>query len=333
IEVLLATEGVDPDYQDNRGQTPLWWATGGSHEEATKMILAFDDCVNPVTKNTWGKTPLFLNSSLQRCVWTQIRGTTSGRHAAQNGHVCVVKLLLASHVNPDSEGRRGKTPLLKAFESIQERTRGSSQTFACNGSGQPNFRDLAGRTALSWAAEHGHEDLLSIYLSAVDKLNLTDPAIREKPPCSTWLRAVLGQWLPHCLTPLEMAAYCGYATVVRMLLAAGADPNTQDSLGDTPLSSAASCEPQDGEAIVKLLLATEGIHLNPQDHAGRTPLSIAAEAGHKAVRDLLFTMEGVDPGLGDFEDRTPLSWAEDSGNEAVAELIRDRLSCSSAKAD
>jgi len=43
-------------------------------------------------------------------------------------------------------------------------------------------------------------------------------------------------------TPLHLAAWNGYLTIVKFLLEHGADPNIQDDDGDTPLDYGSNCE-------------------------------------------------------------------------------------------
>jgi ankyrin repeat protein len=123
-------------------------------------------------------------------------------------------------------------------------------------------------------------------------------------------------------TPLSCAARNGHEAVVKLLLAKdGVDPDSKDArYGQTPLSWAAE---NGHEAVVKLLLAKDGVDPDSKDNEyGRTPLSWAARNGHEAVVKLLLAKDGVGP---DSKDngygRTPLSWAAENGHEAVVKLL------------
>ena len=102
----------------------------------------------------------------------------------------------------------------------------------------------------------------------------------------------IGEEHPHKLksqydlTPLSWAAYRGYETIVKLLLAKDSiDPDLKDSQYDrTPLSWAAE---NGHDTIVKLLLETGQVEADSKDEDGRTPLSWAAENGHDAVVELL----------------------------------------------
>jgi ankyrin repeat protein len=72
-------------------------------------------------------------------------------------------------------------------------------------------------------------------------------------------------------------------TGARLLLEKGADVESRDNEGRTPLGWAAE---KGHEVVVKLLLE-RGAELEPRDNDGRTPLGWAARRGHEAVANLL----------------------------------------------
>ena len=85
-------------------------------------------------------------------------------------------------------------------------------------------------------------------------------------------------------TPLWIAAAYGQKAVVELLLQKGAEVESKDDKwGWTPLSIAAM---QGQEAVVELLLQ-KGAEVESKNKWGWTPLSIAAEHGQKAVVELL----------------------------------------------
>ncbi|KAL9570475.1 hypothetical protein ACKAV7_005406 [Fusarium commune] len=117
-----------------------------------------------------------------------------------------------------------------------------------------NSKDSSGRTALLWAAEHGHEAIVRLlldrgaYTEAVDK------------------------WEGR--TPLSWAAERGHEVVVQLLLDWDGYIEAADDDGWTPLLRAAE---NGHEAIVRLLL-DRGAHAEAVDKwECRTPLSSPAE--------------------------------------------------------
>lgn len=93
MRLLLAQEGVDPDFKDNdygHGQTPLSLAAENGRTTVVELLLATEG-VDPDSGDRRGFTPLL--------------------SAAAAGHETVAKLLLAKDVNPDSRDNKGRTPL------------------------------------------------------------------------------------------------------------------------------------------------------------------------------------------------------------------------------
>ena len=117
-------------------------------------------------------------------------------------------------------------------------------------------------------------------------------------------------------TPLQWATRNGHDAVVRLLLAQGAELETNDKDSRTPLSWAAE---KGHEAVVKLLLA-QGAELETNDKDGRTPLSWAAEKGHETVVKLLLA-QGAELESRNKYGQTPLSWAAEKGDEAAVKLL------------
>jgi len=109
-----------------------------------------------------------------------------------------------------------------------------------------NHRNPEGHTALMLAAFNGHTDAAALLLDAGADVALKDPNGRtalmfastgpSRPTVDLLLKHRAGinevdggeRW-----TPLMFAAAEGHADVVAALLAAGADPNAQDTDGDT----------------------------------------------------------------------------------------------------
>ncbi|KAK5002004.1 hypothetical protein LTR28_011951, partial [Elasticomyces elasticus] len=82
---------------------------------------------------------------------------------------------------------------------------------------------------------------------------------------------LLGSWI-------RTAARNGQGAVVRLLLEKGADADSKDSKGHTPLSEAAE---EGHEAVVRLLLEM-GANAESKDSKDQTPLLMAADKGHEA---------------------------------------------------
>ena len=86
----------------------------------------------------------------------------------------------------------------------------------------------------------------------------------------------------HC-TALHMAARRGNVEVAEALLDCGADIESRDSLGDTPLRRSVNC----GKTAVAALLLARGADLHSKGSKGLTPLLAARSAAMTGSFDKL----------------------------------------------
>ena len=103
----------------------------------------------------------------------------------------------------------------------------------------------------------------------------------------------------------------------RLLLAAGADPNSKDRYGNTPLHWAAANAPT---TALPLLLAGGGDPYQINNNTGWTPLHVAALFDKGDALQLLLA-RGGDPNLADKTGYTPLHRAVKEGYIRVVELL------------
>lgn len=156
--------------------------------------------------------------------------------------------------------------------------------------------------ALFSAAKKGDERTVNLLLSVGGNLDI------NKPDDSGW-------------TPLMIAANEGHTTIVKTLLAAGAQVGMTDCDGWTPLLVAA----QNGhtKTVQKLLKACvrEGVNIDEaQAKDGWTPLLFATRFGRKAtVRALLES--GANVHIANNNGRTPLFIASSCGHNDIVEIL------------
>ena len=119
---------------------------------------------------------------------------------------------------------------------------------------------------------------------------------------------------------LLIAANTGNVEDMRRLLGAGADIESKDNSGETPLSRAA----ENGHLnVVQFLVNEASADVESKDVYQRIPLSYAAEYGHLEVAE--FLVNEADP-KADVESksdsrRTPLSYAASNGELKVVKFL------------
>ncbi|MFC9241567.1 ankyrin repeat domain-containing protein [Streptomyces decoyicus] len=132
-------------------------------------------------------------------------------------------------------------------------------------------------------------------------------------------------------TALDLAARRGHADVVRLLIAAGADPEQRagEYQESTPLCLAAA----HGHTAVVGELLDAGVHTGAQGRMGYAPLVLAAttgDEGHPEAVDLLLD-HGADIHVV-MKGRTPLDWAVWFGQVPMVQQLLDRGATPTVKA-
>jgi len=211
--------------------------------------------------------------------------------------------------------------------------------------GDVRATDFNGKTALAWAAERGHEGVLSVLLGqsgvnpdgAHDWIakplrlaaeNGREGVVRillERNDVNPDKGDIWGR------TALWLAVVNGHEGVVRILLERGnVGPGEVRRRGETLLHLAAR---RGYEGIAKMLLGL-GVSSNQVDYNGKTLLHLAAEYGHERVVSILLERDDVNPDIADpVYGRTPLCWAAESGHGGVVRVLLQRNEVNPDKAD
>jgi uncharacterized protein len=122
--------------------------------------------------------------------------------------------------------------------------------------------DSGGWTALHWAADFGHADIVEILLDSGAEI--------EKSDFNGW-------------TALHWAAERGQVEATRVLIKKGADVNKADSEGKTPLHRACQC----GHLETALCLVEEGADQKVRDNDNWTALDLTVACNNKTTYRIL----------------------------------------------
>ncbi|XP_029464279.1 ankyrin repeat domain-containing protein 27 isoform X2 [Rhinatrema bivittatum] len=120
-------------------------------------------------------------------------------------------------------------------------------------------------------------------------------------------------------TPLHIAAICGQAPLIDLLVSKGAAVNATDYHGSTPLHLAC----QKGYQDVTLLLLHYKACTDAQDNNGNTPLHLACTYGHEdCVKALVYyDVQSCRLDIGNEKGDTPLHTAARWGYQGIIEVL------------
>ena len=118
-------------------------------------------------------------------------------------------------------------------------------------------------------------------------------------------------------TPLHLAAARGWAAVVRLMVAAGADSEVENAARATPLVAVARQAPSGPQLAVVVALLEAGADVNANPQGGYAPLHSCARDGHDELCALLLAAPLVDPDVKASQGQTALHLAAKNGHEST----------------
>jgi ankyrin repeat protein len=119
--------------------------------------------------------------------------------------------------------------------------------------------------------------------------------------------------------PLHRAAALGSLDLVRLLLAAGADPNAHNATGETPLHAAVANDPYRASAVSRLLI-DRGADFTAVDSLGETPVHRAAVGNSPALIEFYASI-GADLSAPNAWGATPLDRAIEARHDPAIEVL------------
>jgi ankyrin repeat protein len=289
VATLLLANGADINSRDVDGRSPLSMAVEEKHETLTKLLIAKGADVN--SKCNQGYTPL---------IW-----------AANRGYVGVATLLLDSGAELESRCGNGWTPLLTATAYCST----PAVEILLRMGAHVDSRGNDNKRALTLAAERNASAIVELLLVAGANIGVSPLLVASNGRFKSIIELLLDRGAnlegkdEHGRTPLSLAA--GRGILERRQYDDKTDDNTR--------AVAARAE---RVAVVEYLL-NHGADVESRDNHGRTPLSWAAEEGFVAVVQLLLDRGAV---IGSKDERgwTPLSWALKTLNGVMAMQLINR---------
>src|SRR5439155_1259850 len=252
-------------------------------------------------------------------------------YAARDGRLEAAKILVDAGADLKSADANGITPLLMAITNNQVKV----ARFLIDHGAEINVSDWYGRTPL-WAAvevrnmdvdnasfENGveREPVLELIQVLLERGANPNSRTRESIPIRRFMLRTTGtlEWVDFTgQTPFLRAAWAGDLTVMRLLLAHGADPKIPTFAGTTALMAAAGVnwvvdQTWDEGPTARLEATTLcfdlGMSVNDVNSMGITAVMGAANRGSDDIIQFLVS-KGAKLDAKDKEGRTPLSWAE-----------------------
>jgi uncharacterized protein len=348
VVTALLAHGAEVDARDvHFGQTALMFATRAGHVPIVRALLASG--ANPNAATCVGKTPAFIKPNsvpgfgfgvgILRGGVPADRGRrepipggmTPLLYAARHNHTEVAATLIKAGADLNGKEANDIWPLLMAISSNSM----SVAKLLLDRGSAVNGQDWYGRSPL-WEAvnvrnlyvhnatfKNGIQrapvlELIKALLAAGADVN---SRTRETPPFRHHLLEITGslEWVDFTgQTPFLTAALAGDVTVMKLLLAQGANPRIDTFEGTSALMAAAGVNwvlaqtwtegPEQLLEAVKLSHEL-GMSVNQANSMGITALHGAANRGSDAI--IRFLVEnGADLTAQDNEQRSALYWAK-----------------------
>ncbi|KAJ5470467.1 hypothetical protein N7530_007824 [Penicillium desertorum] len=231
VQFLLNAGGVDINQQNKYSETPLIAPAREGNEDLVKFLLDQPGIDPDMSDRPRIRPP-------------KLFGQTPLSHAAMNGHVNVLRALLATNrVNVESKDVRGWTPL--AYAAAYGQAEVIEALIKVPGI-QLESRAQRGVTPLMLATINGQED--------VTRILIEQESVKGDAKCSSGP------------TALWFAALHGHSNIAKLLLDKGCNPHLTCHMGNTPLRLAIN---RGQEEIVRWMQQPEHQSNIPLDPAER----------------------------------------------------------------
>lgn len=250
---LLGVKGTDVNAKGADGATAIMYAAANGDLELVRALIKAGANVK-------------LENQL---------GTSAITEAAIIGSAPIIEALLKAGADPNFKTPNGETPLMAAARSGHV----AAAKVLLDAGADINAKETWGeQSAIMWAAAESQADMVKFLASRGANLN-------DHGKVNQWERKIIQEPRPKDMnkggfTPLHYAAREGCVACVESLLAAGADPDSEDPDRETPLLLAIENMHFDTAAV----LIQGGADLNKWDLFGRSPIYMAADVNTLPVK-------------------------------------------------
>jgi len=351
VKVFLE-QGADVNAKNENGQTPLLLAAQNNDVNTAKLLISAGADVN--IKNNAGQTSIDIalsqgNKEIIKLLLDKGAEITSLHGALQLGNLARVKALLEQGADVNAKDKQGKTAL---FYAVENNHKDIVELLIAKGA-DVNAKEDGGYTPLYYAFWSKNKDLITLLISKGAAVNVVPEGDFPLIYFAVWnkdldtvkllvakgakfdvkiledrtaFRYAVGQGSRDIAeffvskgidaSTFHVAAGTGDLARVRNHIEQGADVNTQDELGWTPLYWAASL----GQTEVARLLIDKGADVRTAATDGSIALHQAAQVGDNELVELLLS-KGADVQAKTKRGDTPLHSAAGSGHREVAEFL------------
>src|SRR5580658_10114424 len=243
---LVATKGANVNAAGADGSTAIMYAAANDDLELVRALIKAG--ANVKLKNQLGTSAL--------------------TEASIIGSAPIIDALLKAGADPNFRTTDGDTPLMAAARSG---TLDAAKALLAAGADINAKETWGGQSAIMWASAQCQADMVKFLASK-------DASLNDHGKVNQWERKIIAEPRPKDMnkggfTPLHYAAREGCAACVQNLLAAGADPDSEDPDRETPLLLALENMHFDTAAV----LVKGGADLDKWDLFGRSPVYMAAD--------------------------------------------------------
>jgi ankyrin repeat protein len=196
-------------------------------------------------------------------------GTSALTEAAIIGSAPIIDALLKAGSDPNTKTPEGETALMAVARAGKV---DAAKTLLDAGADANAKENWGGQSAIMWAAAQSHPEMIKLLASRGADVN-AHGVVRQ------WERKVITEPRPKDMnkggfTPLLYAAREGCVECAKQLIAAGADPDSEDPDRVTPLDMALLNLHFEFAAY---MVKSSGADLDKWDLFGRTPIYMAAD--------------------------------------------------------